>query len=160
MKINRMKKYLKNKKAEFPVIKTVVILIVSVVILLTYTIDLASNKINFDDNKINTQVTLNKIFNSKCIFKNYGIIEENEFNQKRINSCFNSNKNVLVKLLIPLDMKNNVVYLGSKDEFDFDAQLCNMKSSILCSKLIYPIILKNSKNEQKNTQLFVYVIAH
>ena len=146
------------KKAQFPVIKTILIIIITIFILITYIIDLSSNKIILNEQKLNTQLTIKKIFNSNCFSNKYATIELDKFNQEKLDNCFKGNQKILAKLIIE-NKNTNPLYIGEKEKFQFKAQLCNSKSNLLCSKLIYPINIITSKNKQKRTNLILYIIS-
>jgi len=154
-----MIKKITSKKTQFPVIKTTLILFISISILLTFMIDLSSNTFELNDQKLNTQIIIKKIFTQNCFSNQYNKIELDKFNQEQISSCFKTNnKKILGKL--QFENKNiNPIYIGNKEEFQFKSQLCNSKSSILCTKLIFPTIIEEN-NEIKTAKLITYIITY
>ncbi len=150
-----------NRKAQFNSIKTILIILISSIIFLTYMIILSTNKMDLDERKVDTQILIKEIFNQNCFGDEKGIFEYDKFSQDNLNNCFNQDVNdYLFAKLVLGNTDLSPIYYGDVDEFNVKKQLCSYKSpSILCTKLIYPIILKKNNGDLMEDNLILYVIS-
>ncbi len=147
---------IKSKKANFPLLKTIFILLISTLIIITYLLALHQMKdIYIEDKKTRTQIIESKIL-GKCFSNEFGVIEKNQFNQKNLNQCFKEDSKVLLKITV----NNEVLYLGDETEFKDKMQFCSSSNSnLLCTKLKYPIIYKESETSLKDSILTLLIIV-
>ena len=148
---------LKNKYAQIPLLKTIIILLTSTLIIIVYLIALHQMQtLYIDDKKTRTQIVESKIL-TNCFSKEFALIEKDKFKQETINDCFADNSN---NLYVEIKIDNTKLYLGQKEDFETKAQFCqNIKSNLLCTKLKYPIILKTNENEYQQKILTLAIIA-
>lgn len=146
-----------RKKSQIPVIKSIIILLTVVIIITTFLIILlSSSEIQIDNKKINTQLTMNKILNSGCFSKEYATIEEENFNEERLNECF---KGIDNSILFRLKLTNNMIYAGEENTFNQKKLLCGTNRNILCTKLIYPITYISNDQKTSIESLTVEIIT-
>lgn len=132
---------LNNKKGQqFPTIKVILILVVSTIILISWVLVLLKvDSIIIDEREINTQIVLNTITNSNCFKDSKGIYNFEKFESENINQCLNGlDKNTYVKIIL---REKKIIALNKEKEFDSKVILCGKSSTILCTEMIYPIIL-------------------
>ncbi len=150
---------LNSKKAEFPLIKVLVILLISIIILITYIVILSSYSIVIDEKKIKTQIIQNQLINKNCFSNSFAKINEEEFTKEKFNQCL---KNINdVKTLVKIKLKNiNTFYSNEKkEEFIEKSTYCDyIKTSILCSEIYYPIIFKDKNGIISSENLIIQVI--
>ena len=151
--------YLNSKKANFPLTKVLVILLISIIILITYIIILSSYSISIDEKKIKTQIIQNQLINKNCFSNDFAKINEIEFTQENFNACL---KNINdEKTLVRIELKNISIFYSNekKEEFIEKVIYCKYsKVSILCSEIHYPIIFKNKNNVSSNENLIIQTI--
>lgn len=145
-----------NKKANFPLLKTFFILLTSTIILIVYLIILNQmQEIHVDDKKTRTQIIESKILND-CFSNEFGTIEKNKLSQETLNNCIKENNNVFANVRF----EGKSLYIGNSEEFEIKQQFCsNPKSNVLCTKLKYPIVYKESDTEFKQSVLTLLIIA-
>jgi len=137
-----------NKKSQFPMIKTLIILFVATIILLTYMILLSGEKVNINDKKLKTQIVIDRIFNNNCFSNEFGFILKDKFTKESLENCFVGSKELLIRLNLDSEKINpNTIYYN-KDQFIKMAPLCKFKSSILCTELKYPILIGDKKSSE------------
>lgn len=147
---------LNNRKANFPLLNTILILLTSTIIIIVYLIALHQMKdIYIEDKKTRTQIIESKILN-KCFSNEFGVIEESKFTKENLNLCLKEDSKIILKISV----NNKELYLGDKTEFEDKKQFCsNLKSNILCTKLKYPIIYKESDTELKQSILTLLILV-
>ena len=147
---------LSNKKANFPLLKTIFILLISTLIIITYLLALHQMKdIYIEDKKTRTQIIESQIL-SKCFSSEFAVIAHNQFNEQNLNQCFKEDSKVLLKITV----NNEVLYLGDETEFKDKMQFCSSpNSNILCTKLKYPVIYKESETSLKESILTLLIIV-
>lgn len=148
-----------SKKAEFPMTKTILIILITITILITYMILLSNNRISIDEKKINTQILANQILNQNCFSNKFDTIQEDKFTQNNANSCFNKNNKILAKIILDTNNNKKSIYIGDENEFNIQSQFCNNKNNKLCTKLIYPITLK-TKSKSTNSFITLFIITN
>jgi hypothetical protein len=148
-----------NKKAQIPVIKTIVIILTTVVIFTTFLIVLiGSSSTPINNKKINTQLVVNKLINSKCFSEEFATIENKNFNQNQLNKCFQGIDNTVL-FRIKLSGKG-YLYSGDEETFNQKKILCGTNRNILCTKLIYPITLISDDDKHNVEDLLVEIITN
>ena len=111
--------------------------------------------IYIEDKKTRTQIIETKILNN-CFSSEFAVIEKSEFTQEKLNQCFKEDSKVLLKITV----NNKELYLGDETEFEDKKQFCSsQKSNILCTKLKYPVIYKESETELKESILTLLIIV-
>lgn len=152
----------KNKRAEVPWIKLIVILLITSTILITFIIALSQlNHVEINDKKLRTQIIINNLLDSKCFSNKFATIEKNKFTQDNLNLCLSGlEEETLVRVILGSqefylneDDKNTM-----KNNFDFKKSLCGLNSNILCSKVKYPIIIEDN-NKYETEVLTIQIIV-
>jgi hypothetical protein len=151
-----------KKKSQIPIQKTLIILGFSTIIFITMLLLLfQTTKINIiDDKKLKTQVVISKIFNSNCLSKEYGTIEEKYFNEDNLNNnCFKNLENKINMKLTTNDGRDEI-YINQKSEFETKKDFCSAQdSNILCTRMVYPVTYIDNLNKEKTTHLIVEIIS-
>lgn len=148
---------LNRKKSQIPLIKTILIILITAIILITFIITLSSmNNISIDNKKINTQITINKILNSKCFSDKFATIDSKLFSQSNFNQCFTGiNDEILVRIKIE---NGESFYLNEKETlFKQKVNFCSTNTNLLCTQMVYPIIYKRN-NEKEIKKLIIQTI--
>ena len=149
---------LNNKKASIPIIKTIVILLISTLILLSFIlILLKTSGVKIDDKKLQADIIANKLFNSNCFGKEYGIIEKNLFTQENLDNCY---KNLPENMAFCVDINEPGLNPSCVNEEIFNAKksYC-LNSNMYCTEITYPITLKTGNN-QESRKLKIQVIIN
>lgn len=147
-----------QKKAQFPVPKMIVILLVTVIIIITLIVTLlqASN-LQIDEKRTKTQLIISKIFYSNCFSEKFATIEENKFNEETLNKCFNQiESNTLFR--VKIKDKGNYLYVeDTKELFNNRKSLCS-NSNLLCTPFVYPITYIDKENNYYSEQIIIETI--
>ncbi len=161
-----MHKSIFNKKAQFPIIKTFLIMFVTTVILVSFILLLnESSKISIDERKINQQLVINKIFNSKCFSPEFGVFEESLLNEQELQKCFDGLETGESNVLFRISMTNykgnellDYLYFDEKS-FSDKKNLCGSKSNYLCSKVSYPVIYRDLDSNEIDAFLVIEILS-
>lgn len=146
---------LKNKKAEFPLINTIVIILISSFILISFIIVIFQSKSMYiDEKKINTQLVINKFFSDGCFDNNeFGIFDFNLLTEENLNLCLKGIDNEIL-LRVTIENESGILkelYLNeNKEKFSNLANYCSLNSNLLCSEIKYPSYFKNILSDNNN----------
>lgn len=135
---------MKNKKAQIPVIKVLLILLLSSMFLISWILIL-NHDTTIDQKKIHTQLLTKKILNGNCFSKKYATINLEEFTDENLKTCLGPTKNTQIHLIIK-DTKE--LYYNTKENFETQTNKCFKNSNILCTENKYPITLKTKTKTQ------------
>ncbi len=153
-----------NKKAMTPVMKTLAIIITTGTIIVFFLVVFSQAGVSIDDKKLKTQLVLNKLLHSDCIFDPDGFITMDSFTQTRLDKCF-ENSDTDLNFLVYITDPNYVeipmsLYLQNREaEFSQKRNLCNLNSNLLCTELRYPVIVKYKENNEILSILAVQIIV-
>lgn len=145
-----------NKKANFPLLKTLFILLTTTIIIIVYIIILHQMQtVSIDDKKTRTQIIETKIL-SDCFSDEFGTFEKEKITQNTLNNCIKENNNIFANIRF----QKESLYIGKEEDFKLKEQFCqNSKSNVLCTKLKYPIVYKETDGEYKQSVLTLLIIA-
>lgn len=147
-----------SKKSEFPLIKVLVIMLVTVIILISYIFILIGYRISINDNKLQTQIIIDKLINNNCFSDQFLQINEKEFNQNNLDNCLSNINKDKSLIRIKLEDKEPLFLSNRKQEFLDKANLCNLVSNILCTEMYYPVIFQDNNNKFSSSNLIIQVI--
>ena len=140
------------------VLNIILIIVVSVTLLLAYAlVVLETREVVLDERKIDTQLILFALHNKQCFSQDFGTFEQRLLTQENIDNCFNQlDDNIVVRFSI----NSEVFYVQNKEqEFNRLRDFCSIRSTQMCSELIYPVVFVNENNEQTIEELRIQIIA-
>lgn len=147
-----------NKKGAIPTLKTIIILLITSVIFISFVLILMKTTgLTIEDKKIQTQIIQNKIFNSDCFSTEYGIIDENKFNQNKFDECF---KNFPSNMAFTIQIEKKTPIYVNEQIYNNLKDYCSINSNILCTNMKYPITLKTNSGELKSETLIIQTIIN
>ncbi|MFW5704967.1 MAG: hypothetical protein ACOCXG_03915 [Nanoarchaeota archaeon] len=147
----------KSKKAEVPVIKFIIILLILSVMLIWYIFILfQANNISIEQKEIRIQEVQKIIFDKKCFSNEYGVINSIQFTQENLNKCMQNLENVFFELSI----KEKKLSYGLEEEFQRRSRLCTLKTeSQRCANLKLPVTYTDQLGNSESTIFSIDIIA-
>jgi len=139
-----------NKKAEIPVIKTLIILVFTGIILILLMLILFNGqKFELEEQKIKKQLVENIILQKNCFGENYGFINSSMFTEDSLKKCLGSIEKEGVAIRIFID--GTQVFYDEK-RYNREASFCAIKgASNKCFTQKYPVIYQNNNEEYQRT---------
>jgi len=147
----------KNKKAEVPIIKFIIILLILSVMLIWYIFILfQANNLSIEQKNLKIQEVQKMIFDKKCFSNEYGIINSKQVTQENLNKCMQEIENVFFQIKI----KGKELFYGPEEEFERRTKLCNIKTkSQKCANLRFPVTYIDETGKSQDTLFSLDIIS-
>jgi len=139
-----------NKKADINILEMLLLVLIYGGLFIFFLIYFNSlSNLSINDKQVKSQIISKKLISS-CFSNKYALINEENFNQEKLDKCFfGIDDDSIFRIRIDNQMP---IYINSKKNiFEQRGGFCGAtkKSSQFCAKNIYPVTLKKTSGEKQ-----------